>query len=174
MTVSKRSFRRIDSLAHYRRLSGTARWMINSQRLASSEGLMPVGFTVLTSDLDHKQSRYSFAGPLGIFTFKREPHDDEQGEGKWFQATLDGLDETLDESVDAFAGVKAYVNVPPEGVPTVVFTHLSFDTPVTVALDEFESEAPLPFSGGSQSRRTKVQSDRVTEEEVEGTPKGDR
>lgn len=160
-------FPTVGRLAHYRRLRGTVRWMVICELLRARAPGFPEGFGLASTELDHNQSRYAFRFPLGIFTVKREPHDETAKEGTWFTERLEGIAEqaALAPDVDAFAGVKAYVSVPAEGSSRLIFDHPTLEEPIQIALDEFGDQSVPPFRGGSGRRRTPVRSTLATQRE---------
>jgi hypothetical protein len=122
--------------AHLRRLAGSKRWMIVADGLAARAPRMPEGFGMESTDADHNQGKYAIRFPLGVCTVRREPHEGD--EGKYLQEHIEGvLDQApLADDVDAFAGVKVYVSVPPDGPVKLIATHPTFPEPMVILLDE--------------------------------------
>lgn len=146
----------VTRVAHLRRLSGTKRWMVLADDLVAQAPGMPEGFGMESTDADHNQGKYAIRFPLGVCTIRREPHDEE--EGKYLQERLEGVLEQaqLAPGIDAFAGIKAYISVPPEGAVRLIATHPAFPEPMVILLDEIEVEtgavtavrpsAPMPLA----------------------------
>ena len=111
----------VKRLAHLRRLAGTKRWMVLADGLVQRKESYPEGFFLESTDADHNQGKYAFRFPMGICTVKREPHNEEEGQGKYIQEAIDGVLEQaeLSPDIDAFAAVKAYISVPPRRCPAL-------------------------------------------------------
>jgi hypothetical protein len=148
--------------AHLQRLAGTKRWMVLADGLVRREENYPKGFFLESTDADHNQGKYAFRFPMGICTVKREPHNEEEGQGKYIQEAIDGVLEQaqLSPDIDAFAAVKAYISVPPEGVVRIIATHPTLPEPMVILIDEIArpdidsvSAGQLPDSGGARSAR---------------------
>lgn len=144
----------VTRVAHLRRLSGTKRWMVLADGLVVRGPQMPEGFGIESTDLDHNQGKYAIRFPLGICTIRREPHEDD--EGKYLQERIDGVLEQaqLAPGIDAFAGIKAYISVPPEGMVKLIATHPAFPEPMVILLDEIDAggavaavRPPAPMPG---------------------------
>jgi hypothetical protein len=118
------------------RVSGTARWVLAADGLVDRAGDFPQGYCVHSTDAHHNQGKYIFGFPLGIFTFKREPH--EENKGLYLHETLEILKEQqpLASGVDAFAGLKVYISIPPQGTASVIVEGPAAG-PMTFLLDEF-------------------------------------
>lgn len=129
----------VKRMAHQRRLAGTKRWMVLADGLVDRAARFPDGFGLESTDLDHNQGKYAFRFPLGVCTIRREPHEGD--EGKYLQERIDGVFEQLQlaPNVDAFAGVKAYVSVPPEGAVRLIATHPTFAEPMVILIDEIDT-----------------------------------
>lgn len=155
--------------AHYQRLRGTGRWMTVVEVLIARVGEFPKGHGLASNDVEHNMSRVAFQFPMGIWMVKREPHDEAEGQGKWMAERLDGIAEQLQlaDGVSAFAGVKAYFSVPPDGVATLICTHPALDEPITIALDEFADGVGARFGGRAPRPVTPVRSARGEETEAD-------
>jgi hypothetical protein len=78
----------IEREASLKRLAGQARWMLIAEGLAARIPSIE-GFSVRTSDAQHNSGQYVFAFPGGIFTVRREPHDDtDPDDGRYIQQVL--------------------------------------------------------------------------------------
>lgn len=154
----------VSRLAHRRRLGGTKRWMVLADGLVQRAPRFPEGFGLESTEEDHNQGKYAFRFPLGLCTIRREPHSEEQG--KYLQERLEGVLEQaqLAPEIDAFAGVKAYISVPPEGPVCLIATHPTLSEPMVILLDEIERgdgpdsvaalpSGPLPTPPVSSTRK---------------------
>lgn len=118
------------------RMSGTGRWIAEADGLVDRVGDFPDGFCLHSTEAGHNQGKYIFGFPLGVFTFKREPH--EGGEGVYLQETLEILDQQpLAKDVDEFAGLKVYISVPATGAVSVIAQRPDATEPMRFLLDEF-------------------------------------
>lgn len=164
----------IGRMAHYQRLRGTGRWMTLVEMLIARVDDLPSGHGLASDEIEHNMSRVAFQFPMGIWMVKREPHDEAEGQGKWMRQRLDGITEQLQlaDGVNAFAGVKAYLSVPPDGVATLICTHPALDEPITIALDEFEDGVGPQFGGRAARPVTPVRSTRDQEAEAGGAAPG--
>ncbi|HEY2717932.1 MAG TPA: hypothetical protein VGI73_17100 [Solirubrobacterales bacterium] len=128
----------VKRLAHLQRLAGTKRWMVLADGLVRRKESYPDGFILESTDADHNQGKYAFRFPMGICTVKREPHSEDDGQGKYIQEAIEGVLEQaqLAPNIDAFAAVKAYISVPPEGVVRFIATHPTLSEPVVILIDE--------------------------------------
>jgi hypothetical protein len=130
----------VKRVAHLRRLAGTKRWMVLADGLVERASRFPDGFSVESTDADHNQGKYAFRSPLGICTVKREPHNEEEGQGKYIQEAIEGVLEqaALSPDIDPFAAVKAYISVPPEGAVRLIATHPTLAEPMIILIDEID------------------------------------
>jgi hypothetical protein len=153
----------VKRLAHLQRLAGTKRWMVLADGLVRREDSFPKGFFLESTDADHNQGKYAFRFPMGICTIKREPHKEEEGQGKYIQEALDGVLEQahLSADIDAFAAVKAYISVPPEGVVRIITTHPTLPEPMVILIDEIARPGIDSVSAGSSSGSSGASSARV-------------
>lgn len=118
------------------RMSGTGRWILAADGLVDRVPDFPNGFYLHSTESHHNQGKYIFGFRLGVFTFKREPHEEDKG--LYLQETLDVLkdQQQLAEGIDAFAGLKAYISIPPKGISAVIVEQPNAD-PMKCLLDEF-------------------------------------
>ncbi len=157
--------------AAYNRIRGYTRWLFIAEELVRRVPSMPTGFGGDSTEKHHNQGRYSFQWPLGLVTVRREPHE-EDSQGLWFQERLDDVFEQLPlaAGVNAEEGVKAFISVPADGLVSVVFTHPTFEEPMSIALDEFGGDETVPLPK-TDVKKTKVRSSRK-DENAGSTDKG--
>jgi hypothetical protein len=118
------------------RVSGTARWILAADGLVDRVPSFPDGFVLHSSEANHNQGKYIFGFPLGVFTFKREAHDAE--EGAYLQETLEILQETPAlTGAGVIAGLKVYISVPSKGAARLIVKQPNAEEPIEVLLDEF-------------------------------------
>jgi hypothetical protein len=131
---------------HIKRLAGTKRWILVADGLVDGKQKMPEGFGVESSEEDHNAGRYVFRFPGGVFTVKRQPHQDD--EGVYLQERLDAIIEQaeLAEGIDAGVDLKVFIAVPAAGSGRLIVTHPTLEKPMTILFDEIrEAEtAPMP------------------------------
>ena len=105
--------------AHLKRVSGIVCWVLVADGLvaAHEEGRFPEHFSVRSSDAQHNSGRYAFAFPGGVFSVRREPHDDDQDEGQFLQQSFEEVTKVLDEqgSPDATTAVRVWISIAPDG-----------------------------------------------------------
>jgi hypothetical protein len=141
------------------RLSGTGRWIAEADGLVERVGDFPQGFCVHSSDGGHNQGKYIFGCPLGVFTFKREPHEEE--EGRYLQETLEILDQKpLADDVDEFAGLKIYISVPAKGPVSIIVERPDSAVPMKFFLDEFVVPGKVVAPRANPVSRSTVRSTR--------------
>jgi len=139
--------------------------MVLADGLVRRESSYPEGFSLESTEADHNQGKYAFRFPMGICTVKREPHNEEEGQGKYIQEAIAGVLEQaqLSPDIDVFAGVKAYISVPPEGAVRFIATHPTLGEPIVILIDEFArsdlgSVAPGKSSESSTAAKARVSS----------------
>ena len=138
---------------HIRRVAGTLRWLYVAEGLVAKLPAGPEGFGVISGSTDHSQGRFVFQFPSGVFTVRRQPHQEDE-EHVYIQERLTGLLEQvpLAAGLSHDADLVAYLAVPAEGVVQLHVTHTTLTDPMTIALDEFVVQptghlpkpAPLP------------------------------
>jgi hypothetical protein len=116
------------------RLSGTGRWIAAADGMVDRVGDFPGGFHLHSTEAGHNQGKYIFGCPLGVFTFKREPHEEDKG--VYLQDTLD-QQQPLSDDIDELAGLKVYVSVPATGPVSVIVERPDAAVPMKFLLDEF-------------------------------------
>jgi hypothetical protein len=154
------------------RLSGTGRWILSADGMVDRVGDFPEGFYLHSTEAGHNQGKYIFGCPLGVFTFKREPHEEDKG--VYLQDTIDILDEQqpLSHGVDEFAGLKAYVSVPATGAVSVIVERPDAVVPMKFLLDEFVTPGKVvaprgnPVSSSTVRSTRKVRTEEATEREA--------
>lgn len=118
------------------RVSGTTRWILAADGLVDRVASFPHGFVLHSTDANHNQGKYIFGFPLGVFTFKREAHDAE--EGAYLQETLEVLQKLpVPPGVGAIAGLKVYISIPPKGAARLIVNQPNTTESMVVLLDEF-------------------------------------
>jgi hypothetical protein len=153
------------------RLSGTARWILVADGLVDRVADFPEGFCLHSTDANHNQGKYIFGFPLGVFTVKREPH--EENKGLYLQESLQLLkgQEPLAPDVDAFADLKVYVSVPAKDVAGLIVERPDAE-PMTFLLDEFDRADRVVASQASPMNSAVVRSSRSAgSEEEDGAQK---
>jgi len=99
--------------AGLKRLAGQARWLLIADGIAASIGSL-AGFGVLSTEQQHNSGQYVFEFPGGIFTVRREPHDEtDADDGKYFNEAFDGILEQaeLADGIDGDAPLRVYLSV---------------------------------------------------------------
>lgn len=153
--------RTIGRQGHIRRIAGTLRWLYVAEDLVAQLPSGPSGFSVLSNDLDHSRGRFAFCFPGGVFTVRRQPHQDDD-ENVYIQERLETLLEQapMADGLSANADLTIYIGVPPDGPPKLHVVHPSLADPMTIALDEFDTPRSPPFVGGTSYPQRNVSSDR--------------
>jgi len=153
--------RSIGRLAHIRRIAGTLRWLYVAEDLVAELPAGPSGFGVLSTDLDHSRGRFVFFFPGGVFTVRRQPHQDDD-ENVYIQECLDTLLEQtpLAEGIDGNADLTLYIGVPHKGPPKLSVVHPSLADPMTIALDEFDAPRNALPADASPYPKRNVSSER--------------
>lgn len=142
------------------RLSGTGRWIAAADGLVDRVGDFPDGFHLHSTEAGHNQGKYIFGFPLGVFTFKREPHEEDKG--VYLQETLAILDQQqpLSKDVDEFASLKVYISVPATGAVAVIVERPDAADPMKFLLDEFVAPGRVFAPRANPVSRTAVRSTR--------------
>jgi hypothetical protein len=148
------------------RLSGTGRWILAADGLVDRAPDFPDGFYLHSNDSDHNQGKYIFGFRLGVFTFKREPHEEDKG--LYLQETLDalGVKEQEVDGIDAFANLKAYISIPPKEIARVIVEQPEAD-PMICLLDEFEAPGKVVTEPRRKVDQSVVRSTRTEPSETE-------
>lgn len=158
--------RAIGRTGHIHRIAGQLRWLYIAEALVAQLPGGPDGFSVLSTDQDHARGRFVFQFPGGVFTVRRQPHQDGD-ENVYIQECLESLlEETpLREGIDGDADLTIYINVPLDGPPQLHVSHPSLADGMTIAIDEFDApRASMPPSATPAFPPRGVQSARRTEQ----------
>lgn len=129
----------VHRVAHLRRLTGAARWMIAADAFVDQSLVWPAGFSVLTTEADHNGGRYAFAFAGGVWTVRRQPHGEK--EGGFLQERLEGVIEHAPLApAFARAALKVFLSIPPVGAAKLIAEHRSWDESVVITLGELLAE----------------------------------
>ena len=73
-----------------------------------------------TTEAQHNAGRYAFTFPGGVFTVRREPHDDEKDEGLFMQESFKEVTDLLDQqgAPDAKDGMRVWIKIAPTAQPS--------------------------------------------------------
>ncbi|HEV7774267.1 MAG TPA: hypothetical protein VGO48_13380 [Conexibacter sp.] len=99
--------------AGLQRLAGQGRWIMLADGLVATIETVD-GFSVQSTEAQHNQGRYLFGCPGGLFTVKREPHDEnDPDDGRYVQEALHELlaEAELAPEIDAEAPIVGYLAV---------------------------------------------------------------
>lgn len=134
-------------------------------------GDFPEGFHLHSTEAGHNQGKYIFGFPLGVFTFKREPHEEDKG--AYLQDTLDILDQQqpLSGDADEFAGLKVYISIPSTGAVSVIVERPDAAAPMKFLLDEFMAPSKVLAPRANPVSRSIVRSTRKGRTEEAGEQK---
>lgn len=156
--------------AHLSRVSGIVCWALVADGLvqAAEQGRFTTGFSVATTDAQHNAGRYAFTFPGGVFTVRREPHDDEKDEGLFMQESFKEVTDLLDQqgAPDAKDAMRVWIKIAPAGGTklTALDRH---DHRVKVYLTDLLTASAPPSTPypGSTTQRTQVRSSRKPEQD---------
>lgn len=142
------------------RLSGTGRWIAAADGMVDRVRDFPAGFHLHSTEAGHNQGKYIFGCPLGVFTFKREPHEEDKG--VYLQDTLDILDQQqpLSGDFDEFAGLKIYISIPATGPVSVIVERPDSAVSMKFLLDEFAAPSKVVAPRANPVSRSIVRSTR--------------
>jgi len=153
--------------AHLSRVSGIVCWALVADGLveAARQGRFPTGFSVATTDAQHNAGRYAFTFPGGVFTVRREPHDDEKDEGLFMQESFKEVTDLLDQQ-GAPDDMRVWIKIAPADATklTALDRHKHW---VKVYLTDLltASVPPTTLYPGSSTQRTQVRSTRKPEQD---------
>jgi hypothetical protein len=149
--------------SHLQRIAGQVRWMLLADALVARVGLVD-GFSVLSTDAQHNQGQYVFAFPGGIFTVKREPHDDsDPDDGRYLVMTLEGVLEQagLAGNIDPADPIRVYLSVT-ERRAMLKVSHSTLSEGMKIELaDLAEPIEPIVPSPAADRPRARARSTRV-------------
>lgn len=154
--------------AGLKRLAGQARWILVADGLAATISSV-AGFGVSSTEAQHNSGQYIFGFPGGIFTVRREPHDEhDPDDGKYLQEALVELlqQAELAPEVDADAPIVVYLSVT-QATAVLKVCHPTLSEIMKIAVGDLTPVAqPLPAD--AKPRRARARSTRVPRRE-EGT-----
>lgn len=132
------------------------------------QGRFPTGFSVATTDAQHNAGRYAFTFPGGVFTVRREPHDDEKDEGRFMQESFKEVTGLLDQqgAPDAKDAMRVWIKIAPAGGTRLTALD-RYDHRVKVYLTDLLTASAPPSTPypGSTTQRTQVRSSRKPEQD---------
>ncbi len=155
--------------AHLSRVSGIVCWALVTDGLveAARQGRFPTGFSVATTEAQHNAGRYAFTFPGGVFTVRREPHDDEKDEGLFMQESFKEVTELLDKqgAPDEKEGMRVWIKIAPAGAAklTALDRHKHWVKVYLTDLLTASATPSTPYPGSIQ--RTQVRSTRKPEQD---------
>jgi hypothetical protein len=153
-------------VAHLKRVTGTVRWILVADGLvaAGAEEDLPDGFSVRSTESQHNQGRYAFAFPGGVFSVRREPHDDDHDQGRFLQTSFEHVTQMMDAagSPSAATAVRVWIAIAPEG-RTKLTARDRHNHETVVTLTELLEAATVPATSATapEPARTQVRSNRA-------------
>ncbi|HEY4277683.1 MAG TPA: hypothetical protein VGM91_05660 [Conexibacter sp.] len=153
--------------AALQRRAGQARWILLADGVVATIAVVD-GFGVLSSDAQHNQGQYLFSFPGGVFTVKREPHDEaDPDDGRYIQEALVELlaQAELAADVEADAPIVVYLAV----TATSAMLKIRHSTLPEIMKIPVHDLVPAPMPVASRPKRQRARARSTRESTMPGT-----